>query len=518
MDAAPTSTAKRGRDSAAAADDGRTDATKRQRASASASASASAGGGAGGGAGAGGNGGVADVADVADVDMNKAGAALAPAALAELAGGEEGSGEEEKFTFAVPEAWLKLAKQPTQQPVAADVEQNFHAFIAGDATRRAVDSEFGGTLGPLQAAVTTARLELATALKTAAAAGLSAAERDDMGLAGGETVCPRGFGSYFQVDEGALRTAAASLAGGGGGSGASSGDDDEVDVERVMVLVSKATSTGSLSTEVVRQALDAISPTDVCEQVAKLKAKLPKRRETPAPPGGWMRKAFLQLLKGRVYDLTHGSQLDVEFCDGMPMCIMNKYDTLRGGTVPTASAEVMAKVSAFLAARRAYQKRAAKKKVNITRAREHMTTNHDAILDYMLRSGRRAQYFMPRIAGKTQRMFVRVKVRSPKVGVKPTVKWMLATGGGDEAAATQGVNFDAFAAAHDGDAIIDAFRTGLLGVFTSGFETLRTTQVSEPEMYVTVDYAKEPSDGAGSQFSRIHLGGGAAAAGGARTS
>jgi hypothetical protein len=180
---------------------------------------------------------------------------------------------------------------------------------------------------------------------------------------------------------------------------------------------------------------------------------------------------------------------------------MKKYDELRGGHVPQANTAVMDKYRTFLLAKRAQQLRQAAKKLSVTRGRERMDSQHDELLQFMLATKRRAQYFEPRIGDKVTPLFVRVKVRHPKFGIAPTVKWVLQHL--TEKAMT-GTDTESFMTA-DEEAVA-AFRTKVVESFRSSFAERAKVETHPAELYVSVDYAKaNGADGQGKRFSKVNV-------------
>ena len=422
-------------------------------------------------------------------------------------------GDDARVAFDVPPEWAKLAKEPCRAPLPAEMKRAFHELIHGDRTLRRVRDKYDGTLGPLQQAMTTKRLETAQALKEFAT---KVAQRQASVLQGGggttaapaPAVEPRTLGSFFRVNPGALGSGAPPLAGGGG--------ELDMEVEPIMSFVRKSVlrSGAKLNFDIVKEALESIQPEDVRAMVARLQAPSAKsRRKKAEPPEGWATSAFMKLLQARMHDLMYTTREDVEFRDSVPAKVMKQYEGLAGGEVgddggvPAADTTTMAKYREYLLAQRAYKMRSAAKTAAARRGNEMIDGVKDEILQYMLANNLRSRYLEPTVGGQKQPLFVRVKVRPPKVGKAPTVSWLRSTLRACPAFTTSGSGSDITADfLHGSPSAVTAFRSSLLQSVRDGFRALEQVEVSPAELYISVDYAKAV-DGtdAAAKFAKVHM-------------
>ena len=433
-----------------------------------------------------------------------------------------------QIEFEVPPEWANLAKEPCRDKLPASLKSSFHSFIHGDRTLRRVKDKYDGTLGPLQSAMTEKRLLTAQALKKLA----NTQARQQARLAGGGSssaakveVEPRKVGSYFQVNPSALSSVTSALTGGG-----KTGDELDIEVEPIMAFVRKSVlrSGAKLNYDVVSEALNNITPDDLRAKMWLLKTPSGKsRRKKVEPPAGWITTAFMKLLQERIHDLMYTTREDVEFRDGVPNKVMKQYRSLAGGDgdVPAANTDVMTTYREYLLAKREYQLRSAAKKTSQRSGRDEMDGVRDEIMQYMLKNKIRSRYLEPIIGGKKQPLFVRIKVRPPKYGKKPTVAWVRETlqscdafipskpKEGGEATA------DGKPSPPDPDSLgvtrmflngsateVEEFRASVLKKMLEGFKERESVEVAPAEMYLSVDYAKsEDQTGGTSTFSKVQM-------------
>lgn len=394
------------------------------------------------------------------------------------------------FAFEVPHEWLKLAKAPCSKPLPDAVRSKFTQFVHGDSIRRQVQEKYGGNMGELQRGVTMARAALAEALQAHAE---QEAQRHAI-LAGGadaqaEPIVPRKLGAYFQVDGSGLQ-GGADLAG--------------LEVEPILVLVQKSVPVGKLEYATVDEALQSITLRDVELEVMALqkpKTKSRSRRKVVEPEEGWVAAAMKRLLKTRMHTLLHRKCLDVAFQDNVPSTVMKQYDALRGGEIPVASDKVMDAYRKYLRAKRHYEKMAATKKKSVQRANTAEEESRADVLQYMLANNLRSKFLNSNVRHSdgtvtSQKLYVQVKVRAPKVGLKPTVKWVLS----ELSDATQATEACYVAS----EEALRAFQRRTLERFRAAFAARAAVVVKPAEMYVGVCHAKTSTDTA-TRFDKVHM-------------